>query len=590
MAISEVQVLIVGGGAVGLTASSYLASLGISSLLVERHPSTSHLPKAHYINQRTMELYRQLGMDEVIYAHGPAPENMGKVVWHTSLGGDGPLDARVIHEEDAMGGGRYAETYARNSAARGTNIPQLRLEPVLRDFAEKANPGHVLFSHEFRSYVETADGITATILDRNTGAEFTVKALYIIAADAGKTLGPSLGIKMVGPTNLADYMGIYFAADLSQYIPDDRSLMRVITHAGAASAGQPSGGLLAQGPNNWDRHCEEWAVGWGFAPDDPARHDEADMERKIKDFLKVDVPIEIKLISHWTLEAVVADCFRVGRVFLAGDAAHKHTPFGGLGLNSGVQDAHNLCWKLALVIQGVADKKLLDSYEPERRPVVERNAQNSITAFQNHQILMSAMGTVPGAPIEVNTMAFTQLFADSTDGALRRARLANVFAATSPSEYAPQDLEMGYCYQSAAVVDDGTPLPARDPIGSAYRASTHPGCRLPHAWLHIDGAAVSTLDLIEGTNFLLLTGSEGAAWKSAAAKVAANGNVPIRTVVIGPDGDATDPSGTWEQLREVATSGALLIRPDGHIAFRTEALPTDPQTVLQAAIDHVIGK
>lgn len=586
----DVQVLIVGGGGAGLTASNLMAALGVKTLLIERHPGTSHLPKAHYLNQRSMELFRQLGLDEAIYAKGAPPGNMAKITWHTSLGGDDPFDGRVIREQDAMGGGRYEAIYALNGAARGVNIPQLRLEPVLREHAERANPGDVLFRHQFCSFTESPDGIEAIVRDLDKDEDILVRARYLIAADGGKTIGPALGVSMIGPTGLADYVSIYFKADLSSFLPDDRAVMRVIMHAGQASGGQPSGGLLAQGPTRWDRHSEEWAVGWGFAPDDPARLDETGMEAKLKSFLKIETPIEIKLISHWDLEAVVADKFRCGRAFLVGDAAHKHTPFGGLGLNSGIQDVHNLCWKLSLVLSGAAPERLLESYEPERRQVVERNAENSIVAFENHQTLLAAMGLTVGAPVEKNRAALTNLFADGPSGEQRRARVAAVFNAITGSEYAPQDLEMGYCYQSDAVVDDGTPLPDRDPMGSEYRASTRPGCRLPHAWLHNGRGAISTHDLLPTGGFLLLAGPEASSWRPAAAIVAATRNVPIRIATVGRGGDFTDPSGAWGAICDIGAGGAVLVRPDGHIGYRAKTSPDDPEKELGHAIDTILGR
>jgi 2,4-dichlorophenol 6-monooxygenase len=587
--IIDVPVLIVGGGGAGLTASNMLADLGIESLLVERHPQTSHLPKAHYLNQRTMEAFRRHGLAEAIYARGAPAENMGKIIWHTSLGGDGPLDRIIIKEVDAMGGGRYAAEHALKGPTRAVNIPQLRLEPVLREHAERRNPGKVLFRHEFRSFRETENGIEAVVRDLDGDRDLIVRARYIIAADAGKTLAPQLGVGMIGPSKLGDYVMAYIRADLSAYIPDDRSVMRVIVKLDQSAGKQPVGGLLALGPDRWDRHSEEWGIGWGYAADDPNRNNHDNMEERIQEFLKVDVPIEVKLVSHWYLEAVVADRFRVGRVFMVGDAAHRHTPGGGLGLNSAIQDVDNLCWKLALVLGGKASDSLLDSYDVERRPVVTRNAENSLMAFANHFMLMSAMGIVPGAPREQNEASFAQMLIDTPDGRQRRARLDRVFDAVIGSEYAPHDLEMGFQYRDGAIVDDDTPWPARDPMGSHYMPSTHPGCRLPHVWLHGPDGAVSTHDLIPVGGFLLLTGADDRAWQAAAQKLAAEHGIVIRTCGVGLGGDLLDPSNGWALAGEIGPGGALLVRPDAHVGYRAASAPHDHISALGNAIATILS-
>jgi len=177
-----------------------------------------------------------------------------------------------------------------------------------------------------------------------------------------------------------------------------------------------------------------------------------------------------------------ADRFQIGRVFIIGDGAHRHTPFGGLGLNSGIQDAHNLCWKLALTLKGKASASLPETYEAERRPVVTRNAEWSLFALANHPTVMASMGIVAGAAPEFNEQMIKNLLADTLDGASRRARMNEVIE-TQRCEYGPHDLEMGFQYRQGALVDDETPWPTRDPMGADYTPSTRPGCRLAHAWL-----------------------------------------------------------------------------------------------------------
>jgi 2,4-dichlorophenol 6-monooxygenase len=314
------------------------------------------------------------------------------------------------------------------------------------------------------------------------------------------------------------------------------------------------------------------------------------MAERIRQFLKVDTDIDVIQVSHWKLEAVVADRFRVGRAFLVGDAAHRHTPGGGLGLNSAIQDAHNLCWKLTLALNGQASDALLDSYEAERRPVVARNAENSLLAFDNHMTFVSSMGIIPGAPPGLNQHNFAKLFADTADGRARRARVRKVFDAIVGLEYAPHDLEMGFQYDSAAIVQDGTPYPERDPLGSYYRPSTHPGCRLPHVWLHEKGKALSTHDLLPLNGFLLLAGNEGAPWVAAATRLAASHNLAVRALSVGAGREVSDPSGEWGRLADIGNEGVVLVRPDGHIAFRCAHSVNNADVLLAMTFDRILAK
>ena len=185
----NVQVLVVGGGGCGLTASIFLSGLGVDHLVVERHPGTSPVPKAHGINPRTMEILRAYDVADSIYQKGTPLENYSVVRWITSLGGNGPLDAREIHSL-AKYDPKYVEQLVRNSPCLPTNLPQLRLEPILRNIAEMRAPGRVRFNHELVDFEDGDNGVRATIRDRVTGESYRVRARYVIAADGGRTIGP----------------------------------------------------------------------------------------------------------------------------------------------------------------------------------------------------------------------------------------------------------------------------------------------------------------------------------------------------------------------------------------------------------------
>ncbi|MGE3773028.1 MAG: FAD-dependent monooxygenase, partial [Gammaproteobacteria bacterium] len=331
----EVPVLIVGGGGGGLTLSIMLSDLGVPHLLVERHAGTSVLPKAHYLNQRTMEVMRQHGLAERLYAVGTPLANMGKVRWRTTLGGNGPFDARTFHEIDAFGGGALAAAYERDSPGPSSNYPQIRLEPLLREEAERRAPGCIRFHHELTSLAQDGDGASAEILDRDAARVRHVRARYVVAADGGKTLGPMLGVRMQGPTDLGRIVSSHISADLSRWWDDGCLITWFINpdHEGVFG----SGAMVPMGPT-WGRHSEEWVVHFGFPPGQSTPFDEAGVVPHLRALLKLPtLELKVHKVSNWQLDAVLADRYQVGRVFFVGDAAHRHPPTTGLGLNTAIQ-------------------------------------------------------------------------------------------------------------------------------------------------------------------------------------------------------------------------------------------------------------
>jgi 2,4-dichlorophenol 6-monooxygenase len=577
----EVPVLIVGGGGCGLSSSIFLADLGVEHLLVERRPATSNLPKAHYLNQRTMEVLRQHGVAEDVYARGAPMEKVGRIRWMTSLGGDGPLDGRTFFEIDGFGGGGLAGTYQRDSACPSSNLPQLRLEPILREHAEKrAGPDRIRFSHGLVELTQDADGVTSVIAGPD-GERYTVRSRYVIAADGGKTVGPLLGVGMQGPTDMLDLVSMHFSADLSRWWDD--SLITFFLNPDGFGSTLGSGAMAQMGPT-WGSHSEEYNVVFAFQPDDPDRFDEDSIIPKVRELLKLpDLEITCHKINHWIVEGVLAERYQVGRVLLGGDAAHRHPPTTGLGLNTAIQDAHNLAWKLAAVLRHGAPAGLIDTYESERRPVGARNVEWAMFTFLNHAVVDAAMGFLPGAPPEANRAIFAEFLSDTPMGATRRARFAEV-ATTQRIEFHAHDLELGFHYPAGALIPDGSAPPPRDPMGHVYTPTTRPGHRLPHAWLTrvADGARLSTHDLAApGGRWVLLTGP-GGDWAEGAA--AASEALGVEVVVAAVGSEYTDPDGTWARLREVPESGAVLVRPDSHVAWRAGGPGADLVEVLRSLL------
>lgn len=587
MSDTRVPVLIVGGGASGLMTSIMLSSYEIDHILIERHEGTSILPKAHYLNQRAMELFRQFDVADDIYALGAPTDRMASVVWQTTLAGDGPLQRKTFHKMDCFGGGALTKRYLRDSACASTNLPQLRLEPIMRQHAEKRAPGRVLFNHELTAMTQDDSAVTATVLNRATGEISTVTADYLVGADGGKTVGPMIGASMIGAHDLLDIVTAHFKADFSPWWEDDV----LIAHFINPEAGSyPSGGNMVQMGPTWGKHSEEWAFHFAFLPTDDSDLDEETVSAKIRELLGIgDIPLEILRISTWSVQGSIADKYSLGRVFLVGDAVHRHPPTTGLGLNTCIQDAQNLAWKLAAVLKGNAGTALLDSYGVERQPAGMRIVDWALHTMQNHFVVDAGIGLLPvPVPPEMHRGVFEIFFSDTPMGAARRARFDEVVS-TQRTEFQAHDLELGTSYPAGALVPDGSPPPPTDPMGSIYHPTSRPGHRLPHAWLEHDGSRLSTHDLTGNDGrFVLITGPAGQAWADAAAEVAGRYGITITVASIGRE--YRDVDGQWNEVSEIASDGAILVRPDNYVGWRAPSLVTNPTDELAGAVGAVLHR
>lgn len=584
---TDVPVLIVGGGGCGLAASLLLSDVGVRHLLVERRESTSVLPRAHYLNQRTMEIFRQHGIADDVYGMSAPQANMSEVTWRTSLAGDGPLDGRELHRMDAFGGGSTAGPYAADSPGPSTNLPQHRLEPLLRRHAEQRAPSSLLFSHEMTGFSQDEDGVTARITDRSTGQERVVRARYLLGADGGRSIGRSLGIPMDGAGGAFTIISVHFSADLSHWWSGDSVLMtHIISPEGEVSV------VVATGPE-WGLASEEWALHFRVPPGGAVDLGADAIATRVRELLKLpeDLSVRVRHVSEYRPEAVVARSFRAGRVFLAGDAAHRQPPAAGGGLNTAIQDVHNLAWKLGAVFGGQAGTLLLDTYESERLPVAARNVSWSMASLLNYGVLFASLGMVPGQP-EATRSNFRELLSGTPMGETRRAVVREVFG-TQRIEYQAHDIELGHFYADGAVLPDATPPPPRDPMGATYHPLTRPGHRLPHAWLLRGDTRVSTHDLVGGgTGFVLITGPLSEGWTVVAKKAADTHGVALTVVSIGssPDtADYWDAEGAWARVRGTEDDGAVLVRPDQHVAWRSVHAGPRTDQELDAALRRALG-
>jgi putative polyketide hydroxylase len=532
----DIPVLISGGGPVGLAASLFLSQHGVRSLLVERHPGTALTPKARGINARTMEVFRQCGIDTAVREAGLAEGGTGLIVWTETLAGK-EIERRVPGRATAK---NMAATPVKNCLCA-----QDDLEPVIRRYAEAAGPGILRFNTELTSFSQKPGGVTGTLTDRTTGDETPFTARYLIAAEGAQSrVRRALGVKMMGEEKVYDSVNILFEADLTQWVAHRPAALYFVEQEDLRATfltinGRDRWGFLIHGPKQY-----------GWKPQDFTPEFCAELIGKA-----VGQPIEVKVlsVSPWEASAIVSDRYRVGDVFLAGDAAHEMPPTGGFGLNTGVQDVHNLVWKIAAVFRGNADASLLDSYHDERQPLGQIITRNSLA----------------------NALSMG-----------RTARQSNVLPRREFLN--EQGLIFGACYQSMAVVPDGTaPAAVDDPV-TEYVPSARPGSRAPHVWLRRGAEQISTIDLF-GPRFVLLAGSGGDAWRRAAQGIALSWP-PLVAHTVGEGGDLIDPDGNWHEAYGVEADGAVLVRPDGHVAWRSRSAAPDPAEALRAALDRVFGR
>ena len=533
----DIPVLISGGGPVGLTASLLLSRHGVPSLLVERHPGTALTPKARGINARTMEMYRQCGIDTAIREAGLPEGRLGLIVWTETLAGT-EIERRVP--------GRATQKNMAMTPVKNCLCAQDDLEPVIRRFAEAAGPGTLRFNTELRSFSQSADGVTGILLDRATGAETPFKARYLIAAEGAQSrVRRALGVKMIGEEKVYDSVNILFRGDLTQWVQHRPAALYFVELDDLRATfltinGTDRWGFLIHGPKQY-----------GWTPQDFTPEFCTALIRKGAGL--PDLAVDVLGISPWEASAIVADRYRVGDVFLTGDAAHEMPPTGGFGMNTGVQDVQNLAWKLAAVLRGNADDSLLDSYHAERQPygtiVTENALANALSMGRNAR----------------------------QSKVLPRQQFLN-----------EQGLIFGASYQSRAVVPDSTPpVPVADPV-TDYAPSGRPGGRAPHVRLMCGHEPISTIDLF-GLNLVLLTGSEGGNWRKAASAIATSWPELV-AYSIGKDGELSDPDGDWHDVYGVDSDGAVLVRPDGYVAWRSRSGVPDPQRSLREAIDALLGK
>lgn len=541
----RVPVLIVGGSLVGLSTSVFLGRLGVPHLLVERHSGTSIHPRGRGNNVRTMELFRAAGVEPGIrQAAATLADNHGILQTPTLAGDAGEW---LFKEIDAGGG------LARISPSSWCLCSQNDLEPVLFEHARRLG-GELRYGTEMMSFDPDPAGVTALLKSRETGEHTTIRADYLVAADGPRSpVREQLGIGQSGPGDLFHNVSVTFRSRaLAEVVGERRFIVCYLTDPDADGALLP-----VDNRENWVFHAP-------WHPERGETLEEFTDERCVAHIRRAvgvaDLDVEITGRAPWHAAQRVARSYRAGRVFLAGDSAHEMSPTGAFGSNTGIQDAHNLAWKLAAVLDGWAGEGLLDSYDAERRPVAEATSARAAVRSVEHS--HPGFAPPPGAG----------------GGGPQRGIL---------------DVALGYRYPVGAVLgtDPATPV-----VPEGLDLSGAPGSRAPHLPVRHRGERISTLDLYE-RSLVLLSDADAQAegpsdWHQAALRLAGSLSVPLVSYRVGrgseaeltPEGDAD-----WSAAHGTTPEGAVLVRPDGFVAWRSPGPAPDAEAALRQVLTTLLA-
>ncbi|MFF4561915.1 FAD-dependent oxidoreductase [Streptomyces sp. NPDC001435] len=537
----EADVVVVGAGPTGLAAAHFLAGHGVRTVVLEQRPAPSGHPRATVINSRTMELLRHLGVDAEVRRAGVSLENTARITWCTELAGTELAGLDIIDSAHAL------MKRVANSPALPVICSQNRVEALLVErLPENAR---VIRGVRAEELTRTPTGVRVTASgERPT----VVEARYAVLAEGlHGPLRETVGLRRTAATPLGRLLDIHFTADLSPWTAGRESALYWVLNDTVR------GVLITVDPKRGEWLLEIPAL----TADEEHTYFEAEVdhhkliEAAIGESGEALGGLRIHSVRNWVMGSTGLASWRSadGRVLAAGDAAHTFPPTGGFGMNTGIQDAHNLAWKLAAVLRGGAPDALLDSYERERRPVAEFNARYSErNALQKRALLQSDAGPAefarnieqhrPHFDFEGQTLGFTY--------------------APGPGEPVVQDIVN-------------------------YRPTAQAGHRAPHAWLDRAGDRISTTDLAR-TGFALLTGAEGAVWQQVAQETPTVLGLPLTAAVITADGpQLRDVSGAFADSYALHGAEAVLVRPDGHVLARLPGVA--PRQELRQAVDGTVN-
>ncbi len=535
----KTPVLIVGGGPVGLALAAELGWRGVACTLIERTDGSIKVPKMNEVNTRSMEFCRRWGIADQVFDCPFPPDYPLDVSFVTSM--SGRELARVKRPP------RADQTPDPLSPVKFQACSQIWFDPILQAFARTFPTVSLNYHQQLDSFSQSADGVTATVTDRTNGSQRTIEADYLVGCDgAASAVRQALGIAMVGPGTIGYPLNLFFRTpDMVRefgrekatfYIPIDQDGMwgnlRIIDVKNGLwrlMIDDTKGKVTSENVNQFDPNIY------------------------LRRALGRDFKVEWVDINIWHRRSLVAERYSDGRVFLAGDAVHQLSPTGALGMNSGLGDAVDLGWKLAAVLQGWGGKSLLESYDLERRPIGDRNVRMATSFYRANEAFRHAGIDLDG---------------DGPESEAARRQVREVLEREIGREFRTIGLQLGYRYEGSPIcVPDGTP--EQPDTAETYEPTARPGSRAPHVWLK-DGRSI--LDLY-GRGFVLLRFS-GAPDSAAIAQAAAARGFPLEIAEI------SEP-----EAASLYRQRLVLVRPDGHVAWRGDAPPADAG----ALIDQVRG-
>ncbi|MGE5723030.1 MAG: FAD-dependent monooxygenase [Sphingomonadales bacterium] len=530
--VTECDVLIVGGSLVGLSMATFLGWHGVDTLVVEKHQGTAIHPRAGHFHLRTIEAFRSVGLEARVMAES-----------ERQFDPDGGINAveTLAGREIASYIGNLNEGVAAFSPTKRLFMTQQSLEPLLRDRAEELG-ARLNYATELVSFEQDEQGVTAVVRHVESGKTACIRARYMIAADGNRSpIREQLGIAMRGHGLLSHSITIYFRADCSPWLAN-RNLGVIYV------LNQHVRGFFRMVREGTSGFLVVNTVGDVSKPEATRVAEGITIERCVEIVRQAigvpDLAVEIEDIAPWLAVADVADHYRSGNVFLIGDAAHVVPPTGGFGGNTGVQDAHNLAWKLASVLKGEAGPAILDTYEQERRPVGALTIEQAYTRY-----------VLRIAP-ELGTDGIQPLVDELS-------------------------MEIGYRYRSPAI------LTGEDDVDAIWEnprtARGRPGSRAPHINLLCNGDTISTLDLCTTTP-VLLAGPDGGAWCKAAVQAAERLGVDLEVLSLADGELVSDPKGEFADAFDVGSTGAVLLRPDGFVAWRARDDRTASRDVMMEVL------
>jgi len=536
----DYEVAIIGGGPCGLLTALLLARRGIRCAVFERKIELLDHPKAMGISRRSAEILQQIGLgDRMRGADLGAPE-YALAIWSESLAG--PIYGSVpLHADDPA-----LAPYS------GFHCPQTTTERVLLDALEQEPDASIFFDHEVMSLTDLGDRVQLKVHRGRHDRMLEISSRFIVAADgASSPVRHWLDIEAVGPGELGHFLNVYFRADYGSRLAGRRAVLQNVLRRDLFETF-----VAVNGQDLWLMHH---FLQPGEKPEDYS-------PERLRDIVQFasgleEVPVEVLSVKPWVMSPKVAGQFRKGNVFLTGDAAARLSPAAGLGMNTGLQSAHNLAWKLAAVLRG-APITLLDTYDSERREQVMRT-------FETSNDFGSEVWAIIEAGFSGDFGKVRELVAGSRRGG------------------SGLGLDLGWRYGHGAFVPEPGAEQASPDI-DAYRPTAEPGRRAPHVWLEREGKRLSSLDLF-GVGFALLTAGAGEKWRAAAPLETLYGGYDLEVFPIGADGEYADSELQFESIYEISAGGAVLVRPDGVVGWRSNSLPSDPRAALAGAMAAILA-